>query len=96
MKIEVETPILQGQHALCTVSGNGEKGTIGIKVEGNVAKVRPPQPSGTPTRYAVRCRPIPSDHELWTDPAWKKGDSLTFELHDDADQVVSTVHTVVV
>jgi hypothetical protein len=96
MRLELFTPVTVGQSATVRVYGNNELGYVKVKVNGAYRNTLPDQHPGVPGQKRLVFGPVPGQgFDVWTDPPWKQGDSLDFELYDSKDAAQGTAATIV-
>ena len=77
MNLDVTEPVIPNQPAICTVSGNDE--ACSLSVVGRKVKRADDAGQATDAISTTAANP-PSIEEIVTDPPWKAGDDLTFEI----------------
>jgi len=85
MQMQLFTPVSAGQLALVQITGNDELGYVMVKVNGKYSDVLPDEHPGVPSQHRLVFGPLSSQgFNVWTNPAWKAHDQVTFELYDKA------------
>jgi hypothetical protein len=97
MRLELFTPVSAGQSATCRVYGADEPGYIMVKVNGAVRNVLPDAHPGVPSQRRLVFAPATGQgYDVWTDPPWKAGDNVEFELYPAVGPRADAKPTVVV
>jgi len=98
MNITVTTPVVAGQNANCTVTGNNELGSITLRIKegGNdpatFRSVADPDIGGV---RIVKALPHGNVVAIAAAPPWQPGDRVTFELRDSTKKLVDSLETIV-
>jgi hypothetical protein len=96
MSIQVFTPVAAGQSATCRVAADNESGYVKVKVNHEYVAVLPDEhPGVSDDRRQVFCPRLGKGYDVWSNPLWKLGDVLEFELYDSNDQMCASQVTVV-
>jgi len=97
MRMELFTPVRAGQNATVRVYGNYELGYIKVKLSSKYVTALPDAHPGVPSdRRMVMGPPSGQGYDVWSDPPWKAGDSVDFELYDIATNTLQTTCSTVV
>jgi hypothetical protein len=99
MNITVTTPVVAGQSADCTVTGDDDLGSITLKIKvggKDPAKARSVADPDANGARDVRALPEGNVIAIAADPDWKSGDRVTFELRDSTKKVVDSKDTIVI
>jgi hypothetical protein len=99
MNIAVTTPVVAGQSANCTVTGDNDLGSITLMIKeggkdpSKARNVADPDANGA---RDVKALPEGNVIAIAADPAWKAGDRVIFELRDSKRNLVDSLQTIVI